>query len=308
MPECRRQLVEDASETDDPTLVGENCHIVADKDDGPRGDPTMSVEDRNRYANLILLCCTDHKIIDDQVANWPVERLKDLKREHETWVKQALGLDPASLRDDTVYAGYVDHWEKLAHVDGWKAWSSYVLGSGQPRMARQLDSDLEELRAWLVGRIWPERYPSLEAAFGNFGLVLQDFQEMFREHAEPMGNQAMLWTRKFYRVAEGDPKRHADLVQAYEAHVDIVSDLMLELTRAGNLICDEVRRHLSPSYRINEGRLMVQRGPDMQLRWVEFVPRYSQAEAQVAPPYPGLDAFYDQRARRDWAIGAGKPA
>lgn len=308
MPECRRQLVEDASETDDPTLVGENCHIVADKDDGPRGDPDMPIEDRNRYANLILLCCTDHKIIDDQVAVWPVERLKELKRQHEEWVEQALGLDAGRLRDDTIYAGYIDEWEKLAHVDNWKAWSSHVLGSGQPRMARDLDSDLENLRAWLVGRIWPERYPSLEAAFGNFGRVLQDFQETFREYAEPMGDRETLWTRKFYRAAEGDPARHAELVQAFDYHVDVVCDLMLELTRAGNLICDEVRRHLIHSYKITEGRLMVQRGPDEQLRWAEFAPRYSPEEAQTVPPYPGLDAFYDQRAERDWTIGVGRPA
>ena len=71
--ECRRHLVEDITQTDDPTLVGENCHIVAEKDDGPRADPAMPVDDRNRYENSILLCNVHHKIVDDNEQVWTVE-------------------------------------------------------------------------------------------------------------------------------------------------------------------------------------------------------------------------------------------
>jgi hypothetical protein len=34
-PECRRELVMDASETDDESLVGEECHIIAREQNGP---------------------------------------------------------------------------------------------------------------------------------------------------------------------------------------------------------------------------------------------------------------------------------
>jgi hypothetical protein len=86
-PGCRRKLVEDSTETDDPTLVGQNCHIVAEADDGPRRDPSMPIEDRNRYANLILMCGVHDTIIDDQVATWTVEKLQQSKRDHEAWVE-----------------------------------------------------------------------------------------------------------------------------------------------------------------------------------------------------------------------------
>lgn len=307
MPECRRQLVEDISETDDPTLVGENCHIVAEKDGGPRSDLTMSVEDRNRYANLILLCNVDHKIIDDNKAVWTVDRLKTLKAKHEAWVEQSLGLDKAKMRDDTVYASYVDEWVRLAHLGEWTAWSSWVLGSGQPRIWVKVDDDLTALRRWLLGRIWPGRYPSLERAFVNFGRVLQDFQEILHEHLEPCGEGDELSTRKFYRIDQWDPPLYAKLAAQYDFHVDIVSDLMLELTRAANLVCDEVRRHVAHNFRLIEGNVIVQRGPDMELRWVEFVPRYSLGEAVAPMPYPGLPQFYDDRSNRDRAIGKGKP-
>ncbi len=305
MPECRRQLVEDISETDDPTLVGENCHIVAEKDGGSRSDPKMSVEDRNRYANLILLCNVDHKIIDDNEAVWMVDRLKALKAEHETWVEQSLGLDKAKMGDDTVYAGYVDEWVRLAHLNEWTAWSSWVLGSGQPRIRVNVDDDLTALRRWLLGRIWPGRYSSLELAVGNFRRVLKDFQEILHEHIERRDD--VLFTHKFYRIDRWDPPLYAKLAEQYDFHVDIVSDLMLELTRAANLVCDQIRRHLAHNFRLVEGNVIVQRGPDMELRWVEFVPRYSPEEAAAPMPYPGLSQFYDDRSTRDWAIGKGQP-
>lgn len=307
IPDCRRQLVEDISETDDPTLVGENCHIVAEKDGGPRSNPTMSADDRNRYANLILLCNVDHKIIDDNEAIWTVDRLKALKVEHETWVEQSLGLDQVKMRDDAIYADYVDEWVRLTHLNEWTAWSSWVLGSGQPRISVKVDDDLAALRRWMIGRIWPGRYPSLEHAFSNFHRVLQDFQLIMHEHLEPHGTGDVLFTRKFYQIQQWDPPLYTKLVAQYEFHVDIVSDLMIELTRAANLVCDEVRRHIAHNFRLLEGNVIVQRGPDMELRWLEFVPRYSSVEAATPTPYNGLPQFYDDRNNRDWTIGHGRP-
>lgn len=305
--ECRRHLVEDITETDDPTLVGENCHIVAEKNDGPRADAAMPVDDRNRYGNLILLCNVHHKIVDDNEKSWTVEALKRLKEEHEAWVEQSLGLDRVKLRDDAVYADYVDDWARLVHLDSWIGWSSFILGSGQPRIRVEVDADLGTLRRWLLGRIWPGRYVSLETAFHNFQKVLQDFHEILRDHLDDSGSGNLLFTRKFYQIEEWDPPRYARLAAKYDFHVDLVCDLMLELTRAANFICDEVRRHVAHNYRLQEGNVIVQRGPDMNLQFAEFVPRYTHDEAAGAMPYPGLDQFYCDRVKRDWSIGGGRP-
>lgn len=64
---CRMELVMDASETDDEAVVGEACHIVAQKEDGPRGQSPLTQEQRDKYANLILLCNVHHKQVDDHV-------------------------------------------------------------------------------------------------------------------------------------------------------------------------------------------------------------------------------------------------
>ncbi|MEU4117830.1 HNH endonuclease [Kitasatospora sp. NPDC028055] len=44
--------------------VGEEAHIVAVRDDGPRGDPSMPLSERNSYHNMILLCPAHHVIVD----------------------------------------------------------------------------------------------------------------------------------------------------------------------------------------------------------------------------------------------------
>jgi hypothetical protein len=50
----------------------------------------LPVEERNKYANLILLCNVHHKQVDDQVNYFTVERLTSIKAEHESWVRTSL--------------------------------------------------------------------------------------------------------------------------------------------------------------------------------------------------------------------------
>jgi hypothetical protein len=69
-------------EGDDPSVIGEEAHIVAQKADGPRGNPDFT-GDLDHYNNLILLCRKHHKIVDDQVTEWSIERLRQTKAEHE---------------------------------------------------------------------------------------------------------------------------------------------------------------------------------------------------------------------------------
>jgi hypothetical protein len=53
---CREKLVEDATLTDDPSLVGEEAHIVSFKPDGRRYDDPLAMERRDLFENLFILC------------------------------------------------------------------------------------------------------------------------------------------------------------------------------------------------------------------------------------------------------------
>lgn len=80
---CRVQLVTEGTGTDDPSVFGEEAHIVAQAPSGPRAGQVVNVDS---YDNLILLCSKDHKRVDDQVGHYTVDRLRQIKRSHELWI------------------------------------------------------------------------------------------------------------------------------------------------------------------------------------------------------------------------------
>lgn len=302
---CRRVLVVDASEIDDESVIGDVCHIVAESPSGPRGDSPLSLEQRAKYDNLILLCKVHHKIVDDQSDTHSVERLKEIKTTHEQWVRESLeGFDAAKQRDDEIYAGYIEEWAKRADIENWPSWSYSVVGP-QPRMRVFRDRDLEELRFWLLSRVWPKQYVELETAFENYRHVLEDFQIVFRKYARRLypGDDELI-TEKIYKIPQWDPELYSHLGQRYDFHCALVKDLMLELTRAANYICDKVREHVFLTYRLREGVILVASGPYADADYVFHRVEY-QGDERMMHPYPGLDQFKTGRKHRDEHFGEG---
>lgn len=83
---CKSHLTADAKSGDKDVVLGEEAHIVSEEPNWPRFRP-MSRKEVDSYANLLLLCPSDHKIVDEQVTYYAEQRLITLKREHEQWVK-----------------------------------------------------------------------------------------------------------------------------------------------------------------------------------------------------------------------------
>ncbi len=77
-PMCPQTLVLDINGKN--TIVGEECHIVSAKPNGPRH---RILPDYDAYDNLILMCSVHHKIIDDNENVYTEEILKMLKKNHE---------------------------------------------------------------------------------------------------------------------------------------------------------------------------------------------------------------------------------
>ena len=303
-PECRRELVMDASETDDESLIGEECHIVAREQNGPRGDSPLASESRDKYENLILLCNIHHKVIDDQPNTYSVQALKEMKASHEKWVRTSLqDFDPARQHDDELYATLIEDWMRFADIENWQAWTSYALSDGQPKLLVSDEERLRKLLEWLFSRIWPERYLELEAAFENFLLVLQDFLSVFHRHTEK--HRHWFVTVKFYKARGEERDLYHKLGEAYDFHVDLVEDLMLELTRAANYICERIRQFNDPTFRLlKEGVILVESGPTSTLSYDLFRPRYHGGERTLRP-YPGLEDFKIARKKRDVHFGTG---
>lgn len=62
--------------------LGHICHIEAAEEGGERFNPDMSNEERRAPANLMLMCY-DHHVETNNVVEYPVERLRKIKLDHE---------------------------------------------------------------------------------------------------------------------------------------------------------------------------------------------------------------------------------
>lgn len=69
--------------------IGEECHVISSKKNGPRHKHGLL--DYDSYDNLLLLCRNHHKEIDTLIDSFPEELLGYMKTNHENWVRRTLG-------------------------------------------------------------------------------------------------------------------------------------------------------------------------------------------------------------------------
>jgi hypothetical protein len=147
---CGEQLATDASGEDEPSIFGEECHIVARSPGGPRAADIANVDS---YENLILLCRKHHKQVDDQRFHFTAQRLKEIKHKHEE--QEANRAGPVRLvADPTKPAPKILRlcltgealWQS---VDGALSFSPYWPTGLNGEQGKAVDGLLDELRDWL---------------------------------------------------------------------------------------------------------------------------------------------------------------
>jgi hypothetical protein len=89
---CRAPLTAPPSNGDPAVILGEECHIVAQSQGGPRNSELPPGVGIDSYPNLILLCAADHRRIDAQPRTYTAAHLHEIKRDHEAWVHAQLTL------------------------------------------------------------------------------------------------------------------------------------------------------------------------------------------------------------------------
>lgn len=75
---CNNTLV-----SEEGKVTGRICHIKAQKAGGPRYDQLQGDEDRHGFDNLIIMCPIHHDVIDSDEISYTVERLTEIKKQHE---------------------------------------------------------------------------------------------------------------------------------------------------------------------------------------------------------------------------------
>ena len=80
---CNTELVLEKDPSNNEHLnLGEECHIISKKPNGPRYQ-LIEFFDYDNPDNLLLLCGTHHTTIDNQIDKYPVDKLKQIKSDHE---------------------------------------------------------------------------------------------------------------------------------------------------------------------------------------------------------------------------------
>lgn len=80
-------------------MLGEICHIKAQSPDGPRYDSAQSDKDRHNFDNLLLLCSSHHKVIDDDLVTYTVEHLTTFKTPRTTTPSEGFTLSNELLQE-----------------------------------------------------------------------------------------------------------------------------------------------------------------------------------------------------------------
>lgn len=90
VPTCRIEVFAEATDHDPIVTFGDIAHLHAHSDGGARSNPDLSAKSRNDYENLILLCKNCHARIDGQKHTNSIEVVRQLKVDHEAWVRASL--------------------------------------------------------------------------------------------------------------------------------------------------------------------------------------------------------------------------
>jgi hypothetical protein len=131
--ECIRFLA------DDPTVIGEMAHVIAQSPKGPRG---IQQGGEDVYENLILLCPTHHSEVDKApVGTFPADVLLMWKKEHEAEVAAAFA---APIMPSTLELG---RYVKRLLVENETTWKTYG-----PESAEAESNPISSL-----SQLWPLR-------------------------------------------------------------------------------------------------------------------------------------------------------
>lgn len=254
MPACRKQLVADASVAvaSKAILIGENCHIVADKSGGPRGKSILSPADRDRYPNLILLCANHHTVIDQDSKSWPVELLHQIKSDHEVWVetKLAIGEETESSR---YYSQMINRATESLLLNSW-AW--VCDNAFRCILVEEFVEGINSFCKATKLAIWPAGHDKVRDSLINLSQRLNAYVQHFMSNAEyveapvPCYRENKAWkknrTKNFDEYAEKSRKWG-------DASVQMLSNIVVAL----NDFASEVRASLKPSYFLYEGKFTI---------------------------------------------------
>jgi hypothetical protein len=143
--DCQCRLCTQDAGAGAPYTLGEMAHICGEKPGANRHDPSQTLEERDGYDNLILLCPNHHTLIDkpENEKRYSVAELQRMKSEHEKFVSERL--EPQEFSDKRQVAERIFPLLKANH----EVWLNY---GPQSEIARR-NPESEAHAIWLSERL-----------------------------------------------------------------------------------------------------------------------------------------------------------
>lgn len=278
---CKKRLSESTSNNAN-FLIGEQAHIVGEQENSARGKSNLTIDERNSYHNLILLCPNHHTEIDNNETDFTVEKLHIIKSNHELWVEEKVSLskDSKDLAVDLVYSTIIDNTALLCQFDNWDNWISWI-SSTSLRLPADVAEELSSFINMIFKANFPNRYIELENALMTLSKVLNDLLTVYFLHAR-MKNDIWLADR-FYRNDGRYNEYYKEDLAKYNQWERVVTDLSFDATRAANWVAEEVRKSINPLFYATEGKFSIIQGPDFELKYISYLPEYSEDEKRTLP-------------------------
>lgn len=256
---CRIELTQDTSAVTSSFTLGEQAHIVGDKTGSARSNSSLTSKQRDSYHNLILLCPNHHTEIDGNEVDWPIERLHQIKSEHELWVSETLSntIDPKKLARQVVIASIIDSAVDLCDLENWQNWTSYALAP-DPTWEESRPDKIYKFRQKVVSAIWYDEFQELKNSASTLSIFLHRAAQKFLEHAVLIND--IYHADKFYKITPYDKNYDEDL-RRYIEWIQNCHNLIEEGTKAANWFADVIRRDINPMFFAEKGKFLITQGP-----------------------------------------------
>lgn len=242
---------------------------------------------------------------DDLAAFFGSKPIDQTKWEHERkqFVKTISGIKdadvPGEARNlfDTLYLPTFDTLFDLLDADHFCDWAYLSALDGNTILPKRNYEAYNKIIAYVRSRPKHKEYASWDSLIQNLGLLISDLKQVWLCHLQSIGDNAYT-VERFYKIGPGgvpfNPNYDEDL-KAYEEHSYLISDLMFELARIGNLILTRIWA-IHPDYKRELGLLYI----DDRVNIPDLV--YREDEISDSP-YPGVKLFIKERITREKHMG-----
>jgi hypothetical protein len=266
---CRRKVTQDAAIATDAFPLGEHAHIVGERPGSARHDASLTDEERDGYTNRLLLCPSDHTLVDKDEGGWPVAKLHMVKADHELWVEQTLTTEQ-TVRDqanELIYSTLIDAATDDLVLSAFTRWASLVL-ERQWRFRGHIWDGIERFRYAVFVADWPGTLPDLEVAVDRASFELQEAVVLFTQHSELDGDGDFI-ARRWYKATLHSRDVYVKLDSDFWLWSDTLEARIIEATKALNWMREVWRAEVNPMWLATEGWFALQRDSYIKPRYTD---------------------------------------